>query len=810
MSYDSVAEGSGAETALRGGWVGQALPRKEDRRLLRGEGAYTDDRPFPGALHVAVLRSPLAHGRIVRCDGSAALGFPGVAAVVCGADLVGALAVLPAAVPAPFDRVGGYPLAVGKVRFHGEPVAVVAATDPYLADDALAAIDVEYEALEPVLDPVAEVERGDGGARVHDGLPSNVAWRRSFAFGDVDGAFAGAFHVVRRRLHIPRFTSAPLETAAVVAEYDRATDVYTVWSNLQVPERYRGRIAGSLGIRPERLHFQCPDIGGGFGIKLHLRWAILLCWLARRVRRPVKWVEDRSGHLLASHHGNEVWYDAELALDADGTIRGYRARAVHDEGAYLEREPKGAVNQLRHATSVYRLPSLRLDFHAVLTNKCPTGPNRAYGKVQTAFLVERLIDEGARELGLDPVELRRRNLVRPEEMPYETPTGCIYDGGDYPEALRLALARFDYDGFRRRQRRALAAGRHLGCGIAFGIEASPSNAAIQQLVDPRATQTGDAEAASVRLLDDGSALAAVGTVPQGHGHETVVAQIVADELGLDPHQVAVTSGYDSWRDPSTPYSGTHASRFAVMGVGAVVGAARALRRKLVALAAAWLDCEPGELRLASGRIADAAGERSIDLAALARRANTDLASLPAGVEPGLEGRCVYHPPLRGPAGDGRGNFSLTYAYSVTLVEIDLDVETGRVRLARVVCVHDCGRRLNPLILEGQVHGAIAHQVGAALFETIRYDDQGQLLTNSFKDYLTPTALDLPGFELDHLETPSLFSVLGARGGGEGAGTPMVAAVAAVADALAPLGVTLSEGHVAPDDIRRLLRHRGTG
>lgn len=784
-------------------WVGTPVRRKEDLRFVRGKGEYVDDRPFPDALHVAPVRSPFAHAVISGIETDSALKVPGVVGVVTGADLVPSISPCRAGVPAPYDQVAQYPLAAGKVRHVGEAVAAVVAESPYAAEDGVAAVYVDYDPLEPVVDPFAAMAAD--APLIHGQVPSNVVWQRNLAYGDVDAAFARADRVVRRKLHIHRFTSAPLECRAAVVSYNPRTQGFTIFSNLQNPERYRNRIAASLGVSPQTLHFECPDIGGGFGIKLHLQWVILLCWLARHYGRPIKWIEDRTGHLLASHHGNEVSYDAELAVKNDGTILGLRALAVHDEGAYLEREPKGAVNQLRHATSVYSFRHFQVNFRAVMTNKCPTGPNRAYGKVQQAFLVERMIDEAARELGLDPAEMRRRNLVQPAAMPYETPTGALHDGGDYPEALRIALDTFGYQEFRQRQAEARKQGRYLGCGLAFGIEASPSNSAINSIIEPGARSVGDSEAALVRVELDGRVTAALGTVPQGHGHETVVAQIVADELGLHPDQVTVTAGYDSWRDPATPYSGTHASRFAVMGVGAVVGAARCLRTDLLRLAAHRLGADPDSLALEGSRVVDAAGGGSLTLSELARIANLQLDALPDEMEPGLEARFVYRAPFRAAYDDRRGNFSITYAYSISIVSVEVDPETGRIRLDRIICVDDCGKRLNPMIIEGQIHGAICHQVGGALFEAIKYDDNGQLLTANFKSYLTPTAADLPSFEVKHLETPSLFSPLGARGGGEGAGTPLVAAIGAVADALAPFGVTITEGHLSPYDVRRLIR-----
>lgn len=782
-------------------WVGTPVKRKEDLRFLTGRGEYVDDRAFARVLHVVPVRSPHAHARILGIRTEAAAALPGVIAVLSAQDFQKEIEPFPAPVPEPYRKIFNYPLARDTARYVGEPVAVVVAEDPYVAEDGAQLVEVDYEALDPVLDPEAACDAAS--PRVHENVPSNIAWRRNFVYGDPDAAFEHADHVISRRLHLHRFTSAPLETRQAVVEYFSDSGVFHVFSNVQAPERYRPRIAATLRIDPKSLHFEAPDIGGGFGLKSHVLWLILLCAISRRFNRPAKWVEDRTGHLLASHHSNEILYDAQLAVKTDGTILALRARAIHDEGAYLLREPKGAVNQLRHATSLYRFRNLQMDFLAVMTNKCQTGANRSYGKVQQTMLVERMIDEAARELGLDAVEMRRINLVRAEEMPYETPTGAMYDGGDYPEAFRRLDKLFDFAEFREHQRALRARGKYIGCGVAAGIEASPSNAALQQLIDPADKSFGDSEAALVRIEHDGSVFVALGTVPQGHGHETVVAQIVADELAVTPDDVHVTSGYDSWRDPSTRNSGTNASRFSTMGVGAVVGAARAMRDRLVQISAHLCGGLPGDMALRDGQVVHGSTGKSFSFATLAEMATSE--RLPPELNGALEHRYVYEAPLGPPYGDGRGNFSLTYAYSVSLVTVEIDAETGRIKLQRIICIDDCGKRMNPMIVDGMVHGAIAHQVGAALFERIQYDASGQLITATFKDYLTPTAADLPSYEIHHLETPSLFSVLGAKGGGEGAGAPLVATLNAVADALQPFGATLVEGHITPNEVRDFIR-----
>ena len=542
-------------------WVGRRLPRREDLRFITGRGEYVDDREFPNAAYVVPVGSLYAHAKILRIDLSEAIGVPGVIGILSASDLLPEIKPMKAALPAPNSDIMSFPLAREKVRYFGEPVAVVVADSAEAAEDASLLVKIEYEPLEPVLDPEKAIELDF--PIVHEGVGTNLAWRKTFSYGDVVKAFADADRVVKRRLHLHRFTSAPLETRQAVVSYNALTGEFGVFSNLQNPERYRARIAASLNIPPDKLCFECPDIGGGFGIKLHMLWVTLLCAVARRYGRPAKWAENRTDHLSASHHGNEVLYDAEIAVRSDGTVLGLRTRAIHDEGAYLEREPKGAVNQLRHATLTYAFRNLEMDFLAVMTNKCPTGPNRAYGKVQQVFLVERLIDEAARELNLDPVEMRRRNLVQPEQMPYEAPTGALYDGGDYPALLSKICAMYDFADFRRRQAYAFTKDRYLGIGIAIGLEACPSNSSIQQLIDPFDQRSGDSEAALVRIGTDGRVLAAVGSVPQGQGHETTISQIVADELAVEPDAVDVTVGYELiarsfdtlFRDARQPFCG---------------------------------------------------------------------------------------------------------------------------------------------------------------------------------------------------------------------------------------------------------------
>ncbi|MBI2303513.1 MAG: xanthine dehydrogenase family protein [Chloroflexi bacterium] len=785
-------------------WVGTPLKRKEDPRFLTGKGTYTDDLKLPGLLHVALLRSPHAHARILSIDASAALAAPGVVYVMTGEEVRRLGQHTPNMLAAPYNLIKDFCMAGEKVRYVGEAVAAVVAETKYQAEDALELVQVDYEPLPAVMDTDKALEKD--APLLHEEVPSNHVWHKVFDYGDVETAFREADHVTKARLHFHRFTSAPMEPNVIMANYDPSRNELTIWSNSQRPVFNRRFIARGLNLPEERLRFICPDIGGGFGIKNDsYPYMILVGLLALRTGRPVKWVEDRTGHLQASAHGSEIKFDGEIAMKKDGTILGVRARAVHDEGAYIRREPIGVINFIRHATVSYRFQNLRMELSSVVTNKCPVGPNRSYGKMQQCFLVERLIDMAAREMGLDPVEIRLKNFVAPEEMPYESPSGCILDGGDYPQAMRRAVAMIDYAKVRQEQAAARQEGRYIGIGIALGMDACPVNSGIVRLVTPESRASGDSEAAWIRMDETGRIVAACGSVPQGQGHETVIAQIIADELGVTPDDVYVNPGLDSARDPSTVHSGTYASRFAIVGVGAVLGAAAKIRDKILRIAAHNLESEPSRLELNEGKVIDKETGASLTLRDVAHLAWRDLANLPDDLEAGLYAHHIYRPPFHLPKNDQQGNFSLTYSYSVVAMVVEVDSETGKVKVKRMAYVDDCGTRINPLIVEGQIHGQIGHQLGAALYEQLYYDDGGQLVTSTFKDYLAPTAADIPHFEVDFVETPSLFSPLGARGMGEGGGSPLIAAISAVSDALAPFGVELTDTHLAPERTLRLIQ-----
>jgi 2-furoyl-CoA dehydrogenase large subunit len=777
-------------------WIGAPVPRKEDGRFLMGQGNYVDDIELPGMAYAALVRSPYPHARIVRINTGRALSVPGVLAVITGAEVAQEIDPFTNLLMAPYDQIEDYGIAVEKARYVGEPVAIVVAEDKYAAEEGLDFVDVEYERLQPVLS--GEDGLREGAVLVHENVPSNLMWHRKFSYGNVEAAFAKADLVVRERLHFHRFTSAPLEPNAVIASYEPGRGSFTIWSNNQRPAFNQHYIAHALRIPTTRFRYITPDIGGGFGIKNDsYPYIVLTAIAARKILRPVKWLETRQEHLLASTHGQDVVYEGEMALQKDGRILGLRARAVHDDGAYMRREPVGAFNFIRHATSTYSFADLEMEICAVATNKCPVGPNRSYGKMQQCYLIERLLDIGAHKLGVDPIDARLRNFVLPQEQPYETPTGAILDGGDYPQALLKAAGNAFYEEARADQERQREEGRLVGIGVAMGMDGCPINFASNRIMNPAARVSGDSEATWVKIDEDGNVLAAIGTSPQGHGHETVVAQIVADRLGLEPGDVDVLPGFDSATHLATPHSGTYASRFAIAGAASVLGAANKVRHRVLSIAAHLLDVPVEDLDLAGGRVVAADGTDLMGLVEVAHVAWRDLARLPEGDEAGIFEHCIYSTPFGLPTDEQRGNFSLTYSYAACVTVVEVDSETGMVQVRELSLVEDCGNKINPMIVEGQIHGQIAHQLGAALYEHLAYDAEGQLLTASFKDYLAPTAADFPSFTVDSITTPSPFTPLGTRGTGEGGGAPLISAVSAVADALAPLGITITDSYLDP-------------
>jgi 2-furoyl-CoA dehydrogenase large subunit len=665
---------------------------------------------------------------------------------------------------------------------------------------------VQYEPLPVVVDPEAAI--GPDAPLLYPELGTNVVWHDTLTYGPVDEAMARADGVLRERFTIQRYASTPLETFGGIAEYDPGTDVFEFWTNDQRPGLTISVLAASLGVPQSRVRLSCPDIGGAFGNKRRPAYLLICALLARKAGRPVKWIEDRIENLTALMHACNGIMDVELGYRADGTVLALAVRDIADEGKNLITPTQHNLIKLGNIANGYRIPAVRYEAWSVLTNKCPSGANRGIGKPFMCFAIERAMALLARRLGMDPAELRLHNYVTAAQMPYTTPPGAQYDSGDYPATLHRALERFGYGARRAEQARARKEGRLLGIGIATSVEPAGTNLASYEIITGRRSASGSAEAAMVRMEPDGQVRVSIGDPASGQGYETVTAQIVADELGLTPEAVTVTRGFDSTTTPWLYLSGNYSNKFSVTDVGAVVGAAARVRAKLLRIAAHRLEAAVADLELGGGAVGvRGAPDRRLSFAELARTAYADVLGLPPGEEPGLEARHAHQNPLAQPMdADRRVRSQLVFANAAHCCLVEADRRTGLVKILKYVVVHDCGREINPLIVEGMVHGATAHGIGAALLEEFRYDAQGQLLTSTFMDYLKPTSVDVPLIEVDRLEHPSPVTPLGAKGVGEGGAIPGPAAVAnAVEDALAHLGVVVRALPITPEQVWRWLR-----
>ncbi len=783
--------------AERRTWVGAPVPRKEDPALLAGEGRFIDDlSPYPNLHHAAILRSPYAHARIVSIDTSAALAIDGVVGVVTGADV--AAACTPFAVGIESHPVF-YPCAVTRARYAGEPVAVVVARDRYVAEDALEAIDVEYEPL----DAVVEIDDAlrPASTPLHEEVGSNVVHDRRFTYGDVDGAFANAELVVDERFDFPKYGSTPIETYGVIARYERGSGTYVVHANFHGPFVLHAVMAGALRVPGHRLRLMVPpDIGGSYGIKSGVYPYIVLIALASRLCGvPVKWIEDRLEHLAASSSSTDRVTWAQAAVLRDGTILGLRLDQVDNVGAYV-RAPEPACLYRMHGTvtGAYRIPVVGIRNRLVTTNKLPTGLNRGYGGQEQYFTLERLVALIAKRLDLDVADVVRRNLLRRDEFPYHAPPGSVYDSGDYEAAFELALERADYAGLRAKRAAARAAGRVAGIGIGCIVEPSGSNMGYISVALPKALRdrslpkSGCTEAATVSIDPLGSISVRLSTTPQGQGHATVAAQIVADELGVTPDAVGVVAEMDTQTSAWSIASGSYSSRFAPVASVAIRNAARKAAGKLRAIAAHQFGVATEDVTLAGGKATTLDGAQSASLKRLAGTAHWHPLALPPGMEPGVfETAAFTIDVLAPPDDDDRVDSSAVYGFIADVCYVEIDRETGHVDIGAYVTVHDSGTVLNPLIVEGQIRGGFAHGLGGALFEEMSYDADGTLRSGTFADYVIPTATEMPPLVVDHADVVSPFTPLGAKGVGEGNSMSVPVVIAnAVADALGLDSVSL--------------------
>jgi carbon-monoxide dehydrogenase large subunit len=763
------------EEPTSGPFVGRALKRKEDPRLITGRATYVDDLQPVGTLWMAFVRSPEAHATIVSIDAEQALAREDVVAVFTGEDLADLQAPLPLAWVPPGIEINGpehWPLARGRVAHVGDPVAVVIGEDRYGVVDAAELVMVEYDPLPVVTDPEEALK---DEVLVHPDLPSNKVHEWSLGGGDLEAGFAEADVIIERRVVNHRTAGGAIEPRAVLAE-ERAGHL-TVWSSTQVPHFLRLFLAIILGLSEERIRVVAPEVGGGFGSKLQIYGEeIMAAWASRKLGRPIKWVETRSEGMMVTHHGRDQIATVRVGAKRDGKVTAFHAKILADLGAYLMLLTPTVPSLGAFVMSgCYAFPAVQTDITGVMTNKFATDAIRGAGRPEATHMIEVVMDQLAAELGLDPLEVRRRNFIPADAFPYETALGIVYDSGNYQGTLDKLLEHVDYAAFRQEQERLRGEGIYRGIG--FSTYTEICGLAPSRVVGPSGfgLQAGGWESALVRVHLTGTVTAFTGTSPHGQGHETGFAQIVADRLGVDPEQVEVIHG-DTSQGPNG--LDTYGSRSLAVGGEAIARATAKVADKARRFVAHKFEAAPEDIELVDGRwIVRGSPDRGMSLAEVAGLAYIP-EDIPEDMEPGLEEVAFYDP----------GNFVFPFGAHAAIV--DVDAETGRVKVVRYVAVDDCGPAINPLLIDGQVHGGIVHGIGQALYEQVVYDEAGQLVTGTFVDYALPTAAEMPSFETDRTETPSPVNSLGVKGVGE-AGTIAAspAITNAVIDAVRPLGVS---------------------
>src|SRR5579871_1592752 len=767
-------------------WFGAAVKRKEDPALLAGKARFVDDVRLSGTLHAAFVRSPHPHAKIRSIDASAAKTLKGVHVVLGFADLPEPLQrnALPLFVPSPAIAELHLPYALAREEavYVGEPVAVVVADSRHIAEDAAALVAVDYEPLPSGSDCTAALTRGIPPA--HLTSKSNIAARVPITVGDTDVAFRDAAHVVRERLFIHRGGPFFMECRGLVASYDATADSYTVYVSSQGAHRIKRGLLDVLELNDNQMHVMTPDVGGGFGPKgaVYPEYPCVAA-AAKLLGRPVKWIEDRRENFLCTHQERDQFWDLELAADRDGKILALRGRLVHDTGAFV---PWGLVLPWIAATTVpgpYVIPNFKIELNAVYTNMISTTPVRGAGRPQGVFVMERMMDRLAEAVGLDRAELRRRNFITPAQMPYKV--GIIfrdgrpvtYDSGDYPAAQAGALAAADYAGFPARQAEALREGRYIGIGISNAVES---------------TGLGPYEGATVRVATTGKVVLYTGATPQGQSHKTTLAQIAADQLGVSYEDVTVATA--DTKDIAFGV-GTFAARTAVNAGSSAHLAAAEVARKIKLIAADMLEVSPDDLELRGGfaEVRGVPGLKKSFREIAVKSIGMPGFSMAGGLSPGLENTAYFQPDQS------------TYSNGTHVAEVEVDIETGGVKILRYTVLHDCGAVINPMVVEGQVVGGVAHGIGNALFERLHHDDGAQPQTGNFADYLLPMATDMPPIEILHTETPSPLNPLGLKGAGEGGTIASIGAIiGAVENALAPFGVKINEAPITPARIVELL------
>ena len=793
-------------------FIGSRTRSKEGPRHVTGRGLYTDDFILPGMLQAMILRSPHAHAKILSVDASPALANANVVAVITPDDIrqhtkpfkPGRYA---AGLKRPVDEYAG---AVDKVRYVGEPLGAVAARDRGSAEDALELITVDYEPLRPVVDVREAIK--PSSATLFDELGSNLAWHGSLQYGDIDGAFQSADRVVKENLKIHRYSSTPLEPFVVIASYDSASKRMTVWVTAQVPEVIYDGLREALGLQDIRVII--PDVGGGFGQKIHLirKYVVLVALLSMKTGRPVKWVEDRSEHMMAGGHACAQEFEAEAAVKNDGTVLGLRFKEYDDVGGSISTLTIHFTNKLNNLSNTYRTPSIAMEGYAVVTNKCPVIPNRGIGKPGMCYIWERMMDRVAQDLNMSAIEVRQKNLIQPDEMPYRTISGNIYDSGDYPGLLSTLLEKIDIDKLREEQKRERDKGRLIGIGIVIGVEPGGRNAARDMAIFPEMKEppgSGGVNGATIKIEKNGTIALHLGSPNCGQAHETTTAQVAADILGTTPDQISTSIPFDSDLSPWGVAAANSGNNFHLYDIGAIHGAAKNLREKVIKLSAHVLNADAGELTIENGVVqVPGSGTKKVTFAELGRIAYNNQHLIPDGMEAGLQATYYYTFPHAKPnivpGADRLVRAQFTFSAGAHAAIVEVDKATGKVEILRYLIVGDNGTVINPDVVNGQVYGSAAHGIAVALGEGFIYSPEGQPLTVTYLDYGKCSTAETPKVEVIHRPSPSPYTSLGQKAAGEGAAIPSPAAIAsAVEDALKPFGVKITDLPLTPEVVWRL-------
>lgn len=815
MATQTVTRQVGREQ--KPGYIGKRVLRFEDLRLANGEGTFVDDLPTPPNLHyAAIVRSPHARAKIQKIDTEEALKLPGVITVLTGQDIKDEVDPFPTAIR---SAVKYFPLAITKVSFVGEPVAVVVAKDRFTAEDAAELVGVDYDILPAVVDP-AESVKPDSPV-IHEENGNNIMWQRSYRFGDPAGQFQRADKVVGVSIKVGGFSTPPLETYGIVASYDSASGILTEWCNFQGPFTFYYMTARALRLTEDRFRLVVPkDIGGGFGDKTGMfHYLCLIGVVSKMAKVPVKWIETRTEHFIGSTRAAGRIATFEMALDREGNMLALRADITDDVGAYARSpEPGHILRQLGNFVGPYKIQHVAIEGRCVVTNTVPTSPIRGFGGQHLYFALEKLVDKGARELGMDPAELRMKNFIDADSFPYKTPTGGIYDSGDYQRVMKRLLQMSDYEAAKAEAVKQRQKGKLVGVGVAVGIDPSVSNMGYLDTVIPPderkgsdfLPKSGGQHTASVKMEPSGKAICHIDSCPQGQAHETVVAQIVSEVLGLKVDDVRVVAGIDTHKDVWSISAGTYSSRFASVGSSAVYSAAMKVRKKMLKVASVILGSPPDGIDVQEGKFfLRSDPSKSVSVRRIAGSVHWNPGAVAIDEDEGLYATSTYHiKTLKSPTPDDKTNSSGTYGFIADAITVEMDPETFETKISRYVSVHDSGTILNPGIVQQQCIGAANQGLEQATYQELAYDGQGQPLTTNFGDYFVNSAREAVDIEIGHEATMSPFTLLGSKGIGESnTETAPVAVALAIEDALRSYGVEIDELPITPEKIWKKITAR---